>query len=239
MCIASKGGFVIKNLYRKRLRRLLGDESGFSLMEVIVAIAIMTIVATAAASLSFNGVATSTAEERQQVATTIANGALEKVSGWSTAVDSATGVIALYDGRGKAAVQAAFAANSTRPGVAQTVAGWDTSLGISSTSNGVLPTVTPDPNASPAAAPLVEHGTQYTVYTLIGSCYEQPAPATVTVPATPDNCLATQGASPTALIRVIVIVKWTAGSKCQAGGCYYQASTILDPNSDLEWITHS
>jgi prepilin-type N-terminal cleavage/methylation domain-containing protein len=229
---------VIKNLYRKRLRRLLGDESGFSLMEVIVAIAIMTIVATAAASLSFNGVATSTAEERQQVATTVANAALEKVSGWSTAVDSGTGVISLYDGRGKAAVQAAFAANSTRPGVAQTVAAWDTSLGSGSTSNGVLPTVTPDPNALPAAAPFIQNGTKYTVTTLIGTCYEQPAPSTTTAPIPPDNCVSTAGATPTTLIRVIVIVKWTAGAKCVVNGCYFQASTILDPNADLEWITH-
>jgi prepilin-type N-terminal cleavage/methylation domain-containing protein len=228
---------VIKNLYRKRLRRLLGDDSGFSLMEVIVAIAIMTIVATAAAALSFNGIATSTAEERAQVSTTIANGTLENVSGWSTGVDSSTGVISLYDGRGKLAVTNAFSTYASFPGVAQTVAGWDTSLSNTSTSNGVLPIQTPDPNILPVTF-TPQNGTNYTVTTLIGTCYEQPAPSTVVVPPTQDNCVATAGASPTPLVRVIVIVMWTAGSKCKTNGCFYQASTILDPNSDLEWITH-
>ena len=132
-------------------------------MEVIVAIAIMTIVATAAASVSINGVATSQAEERQQVAITVANSAMESVSGWSVAMNTTTGVSNLYTGRGKAAVSTAFAANSTRPGVAQTNQEYDHSLVSTSTSNGTLPIV----NTPPA-----QDGTIYTVTTLIGSCYQ-------------------------------------------------------------------
>jgi len=225
---------VIKNLYRKRLSRLSSDDSGFSLMEVIVAIAIMTVIATAAAALTGNGISTSATQERKQVAVTIANGALETVSGWSIATNSQTGVNNLYAGRGQAAVTAAFLANATRPGVAQTIPTWDTTLPVASTSDGSINTVFPDPN-NPSAQPDTQNGTNYTVTTLIGGCYEAPAPANST---TPDNCVLLPSVGSAALIRVIVIVKWTAGATCAASGCYYQVSTILDPNADLEWITH-
>lgn len=223
---------------RKRLKR--GHDAGFSLMEVIVAIAIMAIVATAGASLTFNGIATSTAQERAQVAVTIANGALETVSGWSTKVNAATGVNNIYAGRGKLAVTNAFSANSTLPGVSQTVPTWDTSLSATSTSDGLIPIVTPDPATSAPFIP--QNGTNYTVTTLLGTCYEQLTITSATKSngsANPNECTTTPGSAPVALIRAIVIVRWTAGTKCKAAtGCYYETSTLLDPTVDLEWVTH-
>jgi prepilin-type N-terminal cleavage/methylation domain-containing protein len=226
-----------------RIRERASDERGMTLMEVIVAIAIMTIVALAAASVTLNGTKTESVDERQQVAVTIANGFMEKASGWTVDIDSTTGVSQLYYGRSQAAVQAAFAANSTRPGVAQTNAVWDPNAPADvamATPPGTpsLP-ITESPTTTPALPP--ENGTSYTVTMLIGSCYQSTTIQTATnADGTPNlnNCVATAAATSDALIRVIVIVTWTAGAQCQSTPCYYETSTLVDPSSDLEWVTH-
>ena len=212
-----------------RRRFVLEGDSGLSLMEVIVAIAIMTIVATAAASLSINGVKTVATEERAQVAVTVANGYMEKVSGWTVAVNSSTGVSNLYNGRSKGDVQNAFSTYSARPGVAQTTGVWDGTVAVAAST---APATT---GSLPVQTTVTQNGTVYTVATLIGSCYQQAAFPTTTAAA---SCTATAGTAPDPMIRVIVIVKWTAGPQCAASGCYYQTSTLLDPGNDLEWVTH-
>ena len=209
-----------------RLRGLKSDEGGLTLMEVIVAIAIMVTIALAAASVSLNGTKTESTEERQQVAVTIANSYMEQVSGWKVDLNTTTGVSNLYYGRTQAAVQAAFTANATRPGVSQTNAVWDSHAPADAPSGPSLPIT---------VSPPLQNGTLYSITTLIGSCYQSMA---IQTSASQNNCVATQTANTDALIRVIVIIKWTAGDKCAASGCYYQASTLLDPNADLEWVTH-
>jgi type II secretory pathway pseudopilin PulG len=209
-----------------------------TLMEVIVAIAIMTTIALAAASVSLNGSKTQNAVERQQVAVTIANGAMEKVSGWTVDLDSTTGVSMLYYGRAKLDVQAAFNANLTRPGVAQTNPVWDVNAPGDVAPAGPSLPITTTPTTLPP-----ENGTQYTVTTLIGSCYQSTLIQTAQTTGSPpvpvlNNCVAASGPNTDMLIRVIVIVSWMAGAQCQTNGCYYDTSTLLDPNADLEWVTH-
>lgn len=195
-------------------------------MEVIVAIAIMTTIALAAASVSLNGTRTESSQERRQVAVTIANSYLEQASGLKVAINTTTGVSNLYFGRTKTDTQAAFAANASRPGVAQTNAVWDS----------LAPGDAPGGASLPVSPPLPpQNGTTYTVTTLIGSCYQL---TTVRTSATSNPCIAAQAANSDALMRVIVIIKWTAGAQCATNGCYYQASTLLDPNADIEWVTH-
>jgi prepilin-type N-terminal cleavage/methylation domain-containing protein len=199
-------------------------DSGLSLMEVIVAIAIMTIVATAAASLSINGVKTVANEERSQIAVTVANGFMEKASGSSLAINSA-GLSAIYTGRSKGDVQYWFGQMASRPGIAQTNAVWDTTVPVAQS---VLPAST---GILPVYKQVPENGTTYQVVTLIGSCYQQTTGAS-------GSCLAATGTAPDPMIRVTVIVSWTAGAQCAASACYYQTSTVLDPSSDLEWVQH-
>ncbi|MDQ1545361.1 MAG: hypothetical protein QOH69_265 [Actinomycetota bacterium] len=212
-----------------RRRFALKGDSGLSLMEVIVAIAIMTIVATAAASLSINGVKTVATEERAQIAVTVANDSMEKVSGWTVDVNSLTGLSNLYNGRSKGDVQNAFSTFAGRPGVVQTNAVWDGTVPVTAS---IAPAST---GALPVMQTITQNGTIYTVATLIGSCYQQAPYPTTTASA---DCLATAGTAPDPMIRVIVIVKWTAGAQCATSGCYYQTSSLLDPSSDLEWVTH-
>jgi prepilin-type N-terminal cleavage/methylation domain-containing protein len=200
-------------------------ESGMSLVEVIVAIAIISIVALSSASLTINGLSLSSSTGRTQVAVTIANGAMESASAQPAA--------SIYSGRTKTLVQAAFVANSTIPGIA-VVAGvnptyplWDTSTPIPATE--ALPITPPT---------ITQRGTTYSTTILVGSCYQPRTGGDCTrLTANPTTPPATAPAGYVALIRVVAVVRWP-GKNCAAGICSYSATTLVDPGSDLEWVTH-
>lgn len=98
------------------------SNSGLSLIEVMVAISIIAIVATASATLCLNGIAAAAAQERRQVAVTIASGAMESISAQSVMTNATTGVSGLYTGRTSLAITAAWASNASMSGVSQTYA---------------------------------------------------------------------------------------------------------------------
>jgi len=225
----------------ERLRRDRALESGFTLIEVIVAITIVSIVALASAGVTITGVSAAASQEREQVAITIANGTMETVSAWSVTVNPSTLVSSLYTGRKQTDVVTAWKANENKPGVKQTYEAWDPKA------SSCVATSTAKCPALPIVSTPTQNGTKYSVTTLIGTCYE---PAIIRSSATQNDCeLAVGGvysnppsatpAGSTALIRVIVIVSWTAGKTCAASGCSYEATTIIDPHTDLEWVTHA
>lgn len=206
-------------------QRTRKHDSGFALMEVIIAIAIIGIVAISSITLTVNGIASASMQERRQIAVTIASGAMENISAQTVAT--------LYDGRRQADVQAAFTANSTVPGIAAvggsspTYARWD--AGASASSIAQVPVTSPAVRLS---------GTLYSTTTLIGPCYQ---------PTSGGDC-ATLSSHPNftdvvpgylSLIRVVVAVRWTAGSSCTTSGCFYSTTTLIDPNKDLEWATRA
>jgi Tfp pilus assembly protein PilV len=204
----------------------LARDAGLSLIEVLVAVILVVIVALSAAGLSINGIQTASAQERQQVAVTIANGAMENVSGKL--------VSNLVSGRCQADVSNAFTANSTMPGVSATYPSWDTSASCGCPSTISVPIV----ESTMATGPCLlsaQNGTNYTMTTLIGQCYEP-------VAGGPCSVIAGQATDPgsysgyTSLVRVIVLVSWTAGSRCSVTACYYETTTLADPNSDLSWL---
>lgn len=216
------------------------DDAGLTLIEVLAAVIIIVIVALSAAGLSINGIQTATAQQREQVAVTIANGAMETVSGWSVATNSTTGISNLYTGRCYSNVNAAFLANPTVPGVAATYPVWDTVATTAATcTTPSLPT-TKSPSGTGVFLFAPENGTSYTVTTIIGACYE---------PVTGGSCglITGQASNPTTtpagytpLIRVIVLVSWPAtaagGNRCAATGCYYETTTLIDAHPELNWV---
>ncbi len=212
-------------IYR-RLQERVPPDSGLSLLEVIVAIAIMTIVATASATLALTGIAAASTQERRQVAVTIASSTLEIVGAQTVAINSATGVSNLFTGRTSTAVASAWSANSSGPGVGTTYAASD-------------PTATTSSVASlPITSSATQVGTAYSVTTLLGTCYEPIAGGDCArVSGYPTTPPATVPTGYTDLIRAIVIVSWTAGKKCSSG-CTYTASTLIDPSADLVWVNH-
>jgi prepilin-type N-terminal cleavage/methylation domain-containing protein len=200
------------------------SDSGLSLMEVIIAIAIISVVAISSVTLTINGIAAASMQERRQIAVTIASGAMENISAQTVAT--------LYSGRTQSDVQAAFAANSATPGIAAvggifpTYQRWD--AGASSSSTAQVPVTSPIVNRS---------GTLYSTTTLIGPCYQPTAGGNcTTLSSHPDSTDVVPGYL--SLIRVVVVVRWTAGSLCTTSGCYYSTTTLIDPNKDLQWVTH-
>jgi len=93
--------------------------------------------------------------------------------------------------------------------------------------------------AIPITSTTTQAGTAYTVTTLLGSCYLNTATVT-------GDCGLISGYSSapastpsgyTDVYRAIVVVKWTAGPGC-ASGCSYVATTLIDPSTDLSWVSH-
>ncbi len=202
-------------------------DSGMTLVEVIVAISIMAIVATAAISLVISSMASAASHQRRNIAITIANQLMESASAQSAAVNPATTVSFLYQGRTKAEVQAAWSTLSYVTGKDQTYPEWDP------TATGAPPAVLLVTDPSPPT----RSGTIYHTHMLIGACYQPIAGGDCTVfnPLIYPSEPATPPAGFTQLIRVMVLVDWTAGSECPASACTYQTTSLIDPHGDLQW----
>ena len=213
------------NRIRRSLDRLTADSSGMTLVEVIVAIAIMGIVATAAIGLAISSTIGSVSQQRRAIAVTVANAAMERASGLPAS--------SLFGGRSLVVVNTSFSNNSGVSGVSTTYQEYDRTSPL------------PGAQTVPIDAPVTQNGTPYTVTTIIGTCFEKlgtnsgqtaggdcaKVDSATYAPLTP--------AGYTLLSRVIVVVGWTAGQECAAiGSCIYTISTLIDSHSDLEWKTN-
>lgn len=200
------------NALRTRMRAGSENESGFSLVEVIVAMVILGILTTAALGLYITSIQSAATLQRREIAVTVASQAMESVA--------ATPVAALYDGRSKAAVTAQWASNATVSGLGQTVLNWDSAVPLS-------PAI-----AIPLTQSVTFSGTDFTVTTLIGTCYQR-----VAGPGAGGDCgvVSSPAASFTALERVMVVVTWAAGESCATGACRYETTTLIDSHADQQW----
>lgn len=222
------------------MRRLRGHrDEGFSMIEVIVAIVILGIVASSALWFFINGMQTSSNLNRQQTAVTIATSTIENSYALDPRKSPTVGVSGLVIGRSSADVNAAFAFLAPRLG------GLRGGLGI----DGVADTY---PLSDPAGGtpllpiksnPLVTRaGVDYTVYTLVGSCYRkaatngsaQPCAKAAFFPNTEPSTLPVGSAR---LLRIIVVVTWAPiGDECGTNRmCSYDVATLVDPSLDLAW----
>jgi prepilin-type N-terminal cleavage/methylation domain-containing protein len=221
-------------------KHLSASDAGLTLIEVLAAVIVIVIVALAAAGLSINGIQTATAQERQQVAVTIANGAMENVSGWSVVTNTSTGISNLYTGRCQSDVNTSFTNNSTIPGVSATYPVWDTVATAAATCSAPAIPATKSPTGTGAFLLAPENGTKYTLTTIIGACYEPVAGGSCAkITGQPSNPTTTP-AGYTPLIRVIVVVSWPAtgagGNRCAVSGCYYETTTLVDAHTELNWV---
>ncbi|WP_309616943.1 prepilin-type N-terminal cleavage/methylation domain-containing protein [Salinibacterium sp.] len=219
----------------KRLTWLISNNNnadrGMTLIEVIVAISIMAIVATSAITLSISSVSSTTVGQRQQVAVAIASNTMETVTAHTLVANNATGESRIFDGRTQARVAAAWTASPGFPGVDTTYQMSDMFATTSSRPDLAIDTDFPANDPTP---PTVLNGTRYRVRTLIGLCFQKNSGGNC------DLLAGRTGASPepdgySKLIRVMVIVSWTAGEGCASGSCTYQTTTLLDPHLDLKW----
>ena len=198
-------------------------EDGFSLAEVIVAVAILGTLATASLYLTVGGLNSSESQRRSNVAITLAGNAMESVVAQSPAINAVSGVSAVYNGRAHADTVASWAANASIAGVDRMYPGWQPGIAAGSTP------------AIPFTNTVTVNGTEYSVQTMIGRCYQPLAggqcttlPGHAVAPAIPPTGQAE-------LTRITTVVWWFAGANC-ASGCTYSASTLVDTSEDLPWF---
>lgn len=197
-------------------------DGGFTLLEVVVAMLLVGVVATAALGFTVSGVSRSASIQQRQSAVEVANQAMEQVRALSAAAMSGTPVTGLVKGRTSAAVAAQWAASSN-PDRAIT---WQSSDSAATSSSPVVP----------LTQTVALGGRSFTVSTLIGTCYRVRA-------STTGPCLRQGTAEPASdptyvpLARVMVEVSWTpvAAGTCASAACVYRATALVDPSDDLTW----
>ncbi len=210
-----------------------GHDDGFTLVEVIVALVLLGIVATAALYFFISGMRSTTNLQRQQNAVTVANEAMEMAYAVeprdSIAVAKTPSIVL---GRNQTAVQGAFAAAAALgiEGVPDTYPVWDPTATASST-----PTL-------PLTFTRNHSGMTYNVSLLVGSCFRS---ASVVNPDQTCTRLAAYTGDPgdagtpsgmVRMLRITAVVTWepTSGD-CPGGTCSYALSGLIDRSGDLKW----
>ena len=206
--------------------RLGRNDAGFTLVEVVVTMVIIGVLGLSAAYLSIRGTQTSSSQQRASLGMTVAVQAMEDVIARQAQTEPSTGVTALVTGRHSAAVTSAWQSSSDHV-IAQSMY----PLVDSAAAASATPRV-------PITATRTLDGTNFTVVTLIGSCYRASASgACATIVGLP-NRPTTPPTGRFEAIRVAVIVEWTAGSGCSNDPCSYELVTLIDTNLDNEWLTN-
>jgi prepilin-type N-terminal cleavage/methylation domain-containing protein len=199
---------------RVRAARMHSDDaSGFSLVEVIVALALILLVMTSSVVFFVRSLQTSSGQQSRQAAISLSDQAIE--------LARAVPVASLLNGRIQSTSDTQWtnlpaAASAAK---AASLEMWDTPP--------VAPTIAV-PFSVQDATTLVNK-TQYIVDTAIGGCWvTSTAPVRCTAPATPPT--------PTPNVyRIIVDVHWTAkqGQSCGvASRCDYVVTTLRDASPD-------
>ncbi|WP_421733822.1 Ig-like domain-containing protein [Cellulomonas sp.] len=206
---------------RVEIGRVTGDQAGFSLIEVVVALFLLGIVATAALGFFIRGMQNTSHQQRSQAAVAVATQGMELARSVTPQAANGAGTSGLLIGRAKADVDAAWAAAAATD-TAQMNADWDPAAANSA--NAVIPIV---------GNPIRVSDETFTVTTLIGTCFRPIAAAQTDKPCTKAN--PGGGAK---LYRIVVVVKWAPTKAGQCGGatvCTYRVSALVDPSNDANW----
>jgi prepilin-type N-terminal cleavage/methylation domain-containing protein len=193
-----------------------GDDSGFTIIEVVMAIALVTIVMTALAAFFVNSASATDSQGQKQTAVQVAADAIDKAR-------SLTGV-GLLNQRDKATSDAQWADATTGtnfPGVAPYLSAvteaYDTTSGLATNSgyNASLPT---DGNT------VSLDNLTFTQNWFVGYCYSGQL-------TTGGACTATTGLGVTKYLQVVVAVTWK-NKACRNSLCSYVTATLISPTPD-------
>jgi prepilin-type N-terminal cleavage/methylation domain-containing protein len=199
-------------------RRRDRDDAGFTLVEVVIAVVLLSVIMSALAAMFTRGMQHLTGLQRRQAAVQVAAQALEAVRAVS-ATPGQGGCVKLLQGRDQMGADAQWDAASTD----------FTSITDEVWTSNLCPGAIVIPwQGLPAATgtvldPVVIGSQAYTVQTVIGTCVLNAARTSCVKAAS------VPGGGPT-LYRVLAQVDWT-GVGC-APSCTYSASTLIDPSSD-------
>jgi prepilin-type N-terminal cleavage/methylation domain-containing protein len=206
-------------------RHLRGSDAGFTLVEVIVALALVGIIATAALSMVVQGLKGSTHLQHTQVATTVANQAMEQVRAVNAVTPAGATATNLVKGRFLAAVQLQWTA-AGHPDETTTYPASDVTANAASTPVIPLSTTSTVGNQT------------YAVTTLIGTCYRTKTAPTTSACTRPTSTEPVGNTTYVPLVRVMIEVSWTptGASSCPASGCVYRLSSLVDATKDSTWL---
>lgn len=197
------------------------DDVGFTLIEVIIAVALLMGVAVALGAFAIQGLHLAADQQRAQLAVSVASARMDEVQ---RLTGSNAQLETLISGRRPAPVAAAFDASASVTGVAATYP--------ASTTSGATAVI-------PITQTVRRSGTDFRSTVLIGTCYQPAAAAgqcgkisgksTDPFPAaTPDR---------SRMIRVIVIVDYT-GSCGGSDSCTFTTSALFDTKGDVPWLAY-
>lgn len=206
-------------------------DGGFTLIEVVVALFLLGVVATAVVVFFVKGVQTSGKLQRDQSANAVAMQSMETVRSISPQLKNAAGTPVLITGRSNTTVTAFWAAADPGDISGMTklsdpdAAVWDP--------NGAAPDPATVPNRKTVtlASSNTNATTVYTVTTLIGQCFRFASPLPGDQPCT------NAPGSGVKMFRIVVVVTWKPTNKDQCGGtvCTYRTTALMDPNADASW----
>jgi len=188
----------VKVLRRSATRR---SDSGFTLLETVVSVGVISIVMTATAAFL---VASGKVARRQQGTQVSARIAADAISQSRSVKGSA-----LITGRDRISseTQWASAGPSVAAYLADSVVAWDPAAGAGAGASAALPTV---------ARTVTVDGLAYYQSWYVGQCW---------LPSTGSTCGTTKGVGDVSMNRVIVAVTWT-DNEC-GGTCSYVTSTLV------------
>ena len=206
----------------RRTPRPSGD-AGFSLLEVLVALSVISVVMGATAPFLVRSVAVVGQQRSQQVGIEVANDALERARALSPS--------SLLAGRGRTAVQNQLAAAPDAVKSLMSPAQLDADPALTSVTDLLLGANAPLPTV---ANPVTVGGVEYLQSWYVGRCWQTKADSTV--PSTDlGNCAETQPTGPGVIsvpfFRVVVAVTWRHNG-CSDNQCVYVTSTLVSPSAD-------
>ncbi|GIH89966.1 putative Ig domain-containing protein [Planobispora siamensis] len=207
-------------LVRPLTRLRAGDDSGFTLIEVLIAMAVIGTVMAALAVFFTNSLHFSGQQRDKQVAIQLAGDAIERAR--------ALKGTALPAGRSQTKTMAQWnsAPAAVRPYLLTTEPAWDLLLDASSGAGDTAPL--------PTAPNVVKvNGVEYTQNWYVGRCIQQGRPTTAperacTSPAAPDPAPASADVP---FYRVVASVTWKDAA-CEGGECAYVTSTLMSAAGD-------
>ncbi len=195
------------------------DEAGFTLVEVVISMVLLSILLSSVAVLFIGGIKHGAGLQKRQTAVVLAQQAIESARAVTATADS-QGCVKLLQGRTKALIDAQW---STAPSGVTSVTdeAW-TPTGCSGPI--ILPLQGAVAGLGSVSDPVVVGGQSYTLTTYVGTCV---------LTAARDACLqatAVPGGT-TTMYRIVARVTWT-GTGCDAGTCAYSTSTLVDSSPD-------
>lgn len=197
------------------------DDDGFTLIEVIIAVALLLGVAVALGAFAIQGLRLSADQQRAQLAVSVASARMDEVQ---RLTGSNAQLETLVSGRRESPVTSAFAASAGVDGVAATYP--------ASTSTGSTAVI-------PITQTVRRSGTDFASTVLIGTCYQSTTAGgqcgRIAGRATDPYPTAVSGSS--RMIRVIVVVDYT-GACGGADSCRFTTSALFDTKGDVPWIAY-